>query len=217
MSDTRLAAEERTDTGKGAARRLRAVGRMPAVLYGPGKPGRSLAVDAHALERLLRTSRSGINTLIDLHVGGEKTVVLVKELQRDPVRGSFLHADLYEVDLRKTVEVEVPLHFVGKSKGVENGGILDHPLRELQIECLPRAIPEFIEVDVSALDVGDSIHVREVKLPEGSTLVTDPELTVASVVAPRIEEEPTEGVALEGEAAAEAAAAPSAEAEGESA
>jgi len=213
-----LSVEVREGTGKGVARKLRAAGRAPGVLYGRGKAALAVAFDPRALERLLRTSEAGMNTLIDLEVAGRGDlagkVVLVKELQREPLRGAILHVDLYEVDLAKTIEVSVPLHLVGTAPGVAlSGGILDHALRELAIECLPRAIPDQIEVDVSQLEIGDSIHVRDLALPQGVTLKSDADLSVVSVVAPAAEEvaapvAAAEAVPAEGaEAAAPAAAA----------
>ena len=219
MAVNALVAELRDATGKGVARKLRAAGRIPAVVYGKGSESQAISVDPKLLQRLLQSSGAGMNTLIDLTVDGTTRTVLVKELQRDPVRGRPLHTDFYLVELDKTVEVSVPIHLVGKAQGVELGGILDHPLRELELECLPRAIPESVDVDVSALDVGDSIHVRDLELPDGVTVRTDANLAVASVIAPAVVEEPVaeeaeeaeEGVA-EGEEA-EAAAAPEESAE----
>ena len=208
MGEFSLQIEERAGTGKGVARRLRAGGRMPAVVYGRGKPTRAVSVDPGALASIMRSSHSGINTLIDVRLGGAEAVVLVREVQRDPASGRWLHADLYEVDLTRKIQVRVPLHLVGHPIGVENGGILDHPLREVEIECLPRAIPDAIELDVSALDVGDSLHVRDLPLPEGTELLSDPDLSVASVVLPKAEEvapAAAEVAAVEG-APAEAAA-----------
>jgi large subunit ribosomal protein L25 len=207
-----IVAEERTGTGKGANRKLRATGRIPAIVYGRGKPTRQVTLDPTPLAKMLKSADSGINTLIDLRIGSQETVVLVREIQRDPVSGRWIHADLFELDLQKTIEVRVPLHIVGKPMGVENGGILDHPLREVEIECLPRAIPDSVEVDVSNLDVGDSIHVRDLVLPEGATMLSDPDLAVASVVLPKAEEEakPAEAAAVAAEAAAPGAAAPAA-------
>ena len=157
-----------------------------------------------------------MNTLINLHVEGggalEGKTVLIKEQQRDPVRGRYLHADLYAVDLEQTVDVSVPIHVTGRAAGVELGGILDHALRELELGCLPLAIPKGVEIDVSALEIGDSLHVRDIALPEGVTLRSDPDLPVVSIVPPSVSEEPTpteevvegEGVVpAEGEAAAE--------------
>lgn len=208
MGDFSIVAEERTATGKGANRKLRATGRIPAVVYGRGRATRHIALDPSELGKLLHRSGSGINTLVDLKIGSAETVVLVREIQREPVGGGWIHADLLEVDLQQRIEVRVPLHIVGRPKGVENGGILDHPLREVEIECLPRAIPDSVEVDVSNLDVGDSIHVRDLALPEGAAMLSDPDLAVASVVLPKAEEEAAAVAAVE---AAPEGAAPAAE------
>jgi large subunit ribosomal protein L25 len=211
VADTALHAQKRDKTGKGVGRKLRAAGRIPAVLYGRGTESVPLAVEPRALEKVLAAGHAGMNTLIDLQVdGGAQTVVLVKELQRDPVKGTLLHADLYRVDLSQTIEVAVPLHIVGTAQGVAlSGGILDFALREIEIECLPRAIPDQIDVDVSALDIGESLHVRDIVLPQGVTLKSDPDLSVVSVVAPAAEEVPVAAPAapVEGEAAAAAPAA----------
>jgi large subunit ribosomal protein L25 len=215
VAENLLVAESRTSTGKGVARKLRAAGRIPGVLYGKGRESRPIALDPRALERVLHQSGAGMNTLIDLEMDGGQQVVLVKELQRDPVHGLYLHADLYLVDLTQTIEVSVPLHFVGKAAGTEFGGILDHPLREIEVECLPRAIPDQIEVDVSPLDVGDSLHVRDLVLPPGVTVTTDLDLAVASVVLPAAEEV-VEAAEITAEVPVEGEGAPAAEAEGES-
>lgn len=215
-TDASLDVEVRERTGKGAARKLRAAGRIPGVLYGRGKPSVAVGLDPTSLEKALARSESGMNTLFDLHLRGDgqqgERVVMVKDLQRDPVTGFALHADLYEVDLARTVEVEVPIHLVGEARGVEmDDGVLDQQLRELAVECLPRVIPDEIEVDVSALEIGDSLHVGDLQLPEGVTLREDPEVSVVSVVAPTKEEEaPTEEEA----AAAEAPEAETAAGEG---
>jgi large subunit ribosomal protein L25 len=197
-----LVAEVRDATGKGVARRLRAAGRIPAVVYGKGAESKAISIDPSALQRVLQSSGAGINTLIELSLDGTTRTVLVKELQRDPVRGRPLHTDFYLVELDKTVEVSVPIHLVGKAPGVELGGILDHPLREIELECLPRAIPERVDVDVSALGIGDSIHVRDLELPEGASVRTDGNLAVASVIAPAVVEEPVAEELEEGEEAA---------------
>lgn len=211
MAENVLSAETRSQTGKGANRKLRVSGKIPAVIYGKGRDAQSVTLDPKALETLLHQSGAGLNTLIDLSVAGRTDTVLVKELQRHPVYGSYVHVDFFKVDLTQKITVSVPIHFVGKARGVEFGGILDHPLRELEVECLPRAIPEFVEVDVSALEIGQAIHVSELRLPEGVEVKTDPALPVASVVLPAAEVEaaPVETV-VEGEVAegAEAAAAP---------
>lgn len=214
MSETALVVEAREAIGKGAARKLRAAGKIPAILYGRGRDSLPLALDPRALDRILRSS--GANTLLDLTVEGhpevKDTVALVKDLQRDPLRGSIVHADLYAVDLTRAVTVDVPIHLVGKARGLDFGGILEHTLREIALECLPRAIPEAIEVEISHLEVGDVIHVRELVLPEGVTLVTDGDLGVVHIALPQAEPTPEEAAAAA--ATTEGAAAPAAAAEG---
>ena len=214
-----LAVEPRSATGKGMARKLRAAGRIPAVCYSPSAGTTSIALDPHALDRLLRKSSAGMNTLIDLRGAGlDGKVVLVKELQRDPVLGSLLHADLFAVDVDKAIEVKVPVRIVGTPLGVTfGGGILDFPLREIEVLCLPRAIPEELPIEVGNLQVGDSIHVRDIALPTGVELVSDPELSVVSVVLPSKEEAetPVEAVAVEGAEPGAEGAAPAAEGAGE--
>jgi large subunit ribosomal protein L25 len=217
VADVALDVEIRSDKGKGANRKLRAKGRIPGVCYGKGRSPVPVSLDPRRLERLLASSATGINTLIDLRVAGggdfDGRVVLVKELQRDPVSARALHADFYAVDLEQAIQVAVPIQVTGTAPGVTNGGILDHALRELQIECLPRAIPEQILVDVGQLEIGMSLHVRDLALPEGVKLMSDPDLSVVSVVVPAALEEETaaaapaegEAVPAEGEAAAEGA------------
>ena len=216
MSETALVVESRANTGKGAARKLRAAGRVPAILYGQGRESVPHTLDPRALEKVLKSG--GANTLLDLTVEGRSDlgspVALVKELQRHPIRGTILHADLYQVDLTKTVEVEVPIHLLGKAKGIDFGGILEHSLREVALECLPRSIPAAIEVDVSNMEIGDVIHVRDLTLPPGVSLMSDPDLGVVHVALPAAEEAPVvvtaEAAAAtpEGAAAAPAAGAP---------
>ncbi len=179
-------------------------------------------LETRNLERILR--EAGSNALLDLSVEGRNdladSVALVKEAQRHPVRGHLMHVDLYQVDLTQKVEVGVPVQITGRSQGVENGGVLDVLVRELLVSCLPRAIPESLEIDVTALDIGDGIHAGQVALPADVELVMDSELAIVHVVAPAVEEEPTEEL-LEGEegvegeeGAAPAEGAPAAEAEG---
>ena len=208
-----LSIERREGVGKGVARKLRAAGRIPGVCYSAGQPPEAVSLDPRALDRILRASDTGMNTLIDLDVlGGGRyhgRTVLVRALQRDPVNGRPLHADLFALDLAAKVRVSVPVHLRGHAPGVEQGGILDHALREVELECLPRAIPKEIVVDVSALEVGHSVHVRDLALPEGVELLSDGDLSVVSVVIPRVVEEEVpaaaaaEGAAVEGAAPAE--------------
>lgn len=210
MADNTLVVESREGTGKGRARKLRAAGWVPGVFYSGGSAATPVKLDPRLLETALRTSAAGINTLFDLQGAGlDGKLALIKELQRDPVKGFILHADLYAVDVARTLEVSVPVHLTGTAVGVSmEGGILDHSLREVEVECLPRAIPEELVVDVSALGLGDSVHVGDIPLPEGVSLVSDPDLPVVSVVAPaKVEAEEAEAVAAEEAEAAEAAAA----------
>lgn len=208
MSQNNLVVEVRERAGKGVARKLRQAGRVPAVLYGRNMKTVSLTLDPRRLDRLIHESDAGMNTLIDLDAEGDAgiggKVVLVKEIQREPLKGMIQHVDLYEVDMSQSIEVSVPIHVVGEPIGVTlEGGILDHGLRELRIACLPRSIPEAFEVDVSALGIGDSLHVRDIPLPHGVELREDPDTSAVSVVAPTKVEEV---VAAPEEEAEEAAA-----------
>lgn len=215
MGEFALGVELRESQGKGVARKLRAVGRIPGICYRRNAESISISLDPKRLDRLLRKASSGINTLIDLQVAGggdfDGRQVLVKEIQRHPISGVYLHADLYAVDLMQTIHVSIPVHFKGSAIGVTlGGGILDHATRELDVECLPNAIPEEFAVDVSALEIGDSIHVRDLVVPAGVEILNDPDVSIVSVVAPAISEEAAP--AEEEEAAApEGAAAPASE------
>ena len=203
MSDTALVVETRDGAGKGVARKLRAAGRIPGVFYGNNEEPRSISADPTVLKNLLDKSDAGMNTLIDVTIAGEsgEAIALVKEIQRDPVSNLYLHFDLVRVDVTHRIHVTVPIHIAGVALGVRlGGGIMDQSMRELDLECLPRAIPTEILADVDELEVGDSLHVRDLVLPEGVKLLNDPELPVVSVVAPTVEEEP-EAVEEEAEAA----------------
>ncbi|HTL44710.1 MAG TPA: 50S ribosomal protein L25 [Vicinamibacterales bacterium] len=199
--DAVLQADKRETRGKNEARRLRASGRIPAVVYGAGQDAAiEIAVDPKVLLRILH-SESGVNTLIGLQgvdLGGGK--VLVKEYQLDPIDHRLLHADFYAVAMDKAITVTVPVVLRGEAKGVkQQGGIVDFVTRDLEIECLPGEIPEHIDVDVSELMLHQGVRVRE--LPPGKwTAVTDPDTMIVHVVALKAEEP----------AATEAAAAPAA-------
>jgi large subunit ribosomal protein L25 len=207
VAENALNVETRQGVGKGVARKLRAAGRIPGVCYGKGEASVPISLDPRALRRLLERSEAGLNTLINLAVEGggafDGKMVLVRELQKDPVEGSYLHADFLAVDVQHSIEVSVPIHITGRAQGVELGGILDQALRELDLECLPLAIPSEILVDVSELDVGQSLHVSDIALPEGVTLRSDPGLSVVSVVAPAKVEEVVEEAEVEAEVEAE--------------
>jgi large subunit ribosomal protein L25 len=200
-----LNADVREKTGKEIAKKLRAKGMIPAVFYGPRSETVALMVDPKELSRTLQTE-AGENVIIDLNIRKGKEsfqkVVMLKEVQIHPLQRSALHADFYEVSMDEMIAVEVPVHLVGKAEGVKMGGILDQVLRTIQIQCLPGDIPRGIDVDVSALMIGDSIHVREVQLEKGKIL-SDLNFTIASVVPPAAEVKPAE-VAPEEAAEAEA-------------
>jgi large subunit ribosomal protein L25 len=203
-----LKAERRATRGKNEARRLRASGRIPAVVYGGAGEITAVAVDPRALSRILH-SESGVNTLINLEIdGGAPSRVIVKEYQLDPVKGRLLHADFYRLAMDRPIRVTVPIEVRGEARGVkQQGGVLDLPHREVEIECLPAEIPESIVVDVSELLIGQAIRLKDLALEAKWTAVSDPETMLAHVVASR---------AAAAEAAAEAApAAPAGTAEPE--
>lgn len=206
MSEFSLALEPRSATGKGAARKLRSRGRAPGIVYGHGKDPVSVSFDPTLLERLLKSSHAGVNTLIGLEgsaaVAGR--TVLLKELQREPVRGALLHADFFEVDLKQRLHVSVPVHLKGQARGIQLGGVLEHTLREIELSCFPSAIPDEIVVDVSALDIGGAIHVSELVLPADVELLSEGSLAVVSVIVPRAEQEAAPAAAAEAGAAAPA-------------
>lgn len=205
--------------GKGVARRLRGAGEIPAVLYGKGAEARPLSVGTKAIEQAVH-SVAGMNVLLDLAIDGkEKVVARIRDYQADPIRRHFTHLDFQLVDLTRKIVVEVPIHFEGKAEGVKAGGILEINRRSIEVRCLPTAIPEFIAIDISALNIGDGIHVNDMKLPEGVECPPHVNYSVVSVVAPQKEEEVAPAVAP-GEVAATAQtveAAPAAAPAGEAA
>ena len=188
MANATLKASRRDQGGKGAARKLRGTGQIPAVLYGHGDRTESLAVDAHDLELLLHHVNPE-NTLIGLEIDGAKSDVLIREIQRHPWRPEVLHVDFLLVHGDETLKLDIPVRLVGTPTGVlDDGGVLDQVLYELHVECLPRHIPEAAEVDISGLHVGDSVRVADISMPN-VTILMDGELPVASVLHPRVEEE----------------------------
>jgi large subunit ribosomal protein L25 len=192
-----LKAEMRSQQGKEAAKKLRDAGRVPAVLYGRGVDAVSISVPAHDAELLFR-SISVENTIVQLDIDGEKGPVqsLIREIQMHPYKPLMLHVDFYRIREGETVEVEVPVHLKGVPAGVRDGGVLQHTVHELRVRCLPTAIPESIDLDVSGLGLGDSIHVADVPLQEGVQILAEGERTICSVNVPRAEE--TKTAAVEG-------------------
>lgn len=195
MEQVALEGFVRKPSGKGGARTLRRTGTIPAIFYGPETEPIPIQVAKSSLEKTLKKQTSE-NILYQLTIKGndQETVktVMLKELQKNPVDREILHLDFYEVSLFKEIDVTVGLKIIGKATGVEKGGILQEISRDLEIRCLPTNIPNHIEVDVSALDIGDSIHVEDIKLPEGIHILSEAHLTLITVVPPMEEKPATE-------------------------
>jgi large subunit ribosomal protein L25 len=195
----KLTAERRTATGRSAVRKLKAAGSVPAVMYGSKDKPEALQVSRRDINSLL-SHAAGENILVELEIDGKNRLALVQEVQHAPLGGAVLHVDFHAVSQDEVIEADVPLEPMGTANGVKNmGGLLEQSLRTLEIECLPRDLPDVIRVDVSALNIGDAIHVREIQLPSGVSTRIQPDLTAFSVLAPTVEEEP---VAATAEAAA---------------
>ena len=216
MEQIDLKAQIRKTVGNGPARTLRRAGRVPAVLYGPKAEPVLLSIDAKEFEQILKEASVG-SVLLNLQIQNGKTstrAAMIKELQTHPVSGNFLHVDFYEVDMQTKITAKVEVVAKGQSKGVEVGGLLQYVRRELDVLCLPTAIPESIEVDITDLDIGDSIHVEDISLSGDIEISADTNFTVLTILAPKVEEVPVEEEELEegeevaeGEEAAEEAAA----------
>jgi large subunit ribosomal protein L25 len=189
MPEQVVSARARDEKGKNANRRLRAQGLIPGVIYGAKKEAIAVSVSPKHIGAILR-SASGENTLFDVELEGNRRKVILKEFQVEPIKGRLLHADFFEVALDKPIEVSVHVEIQGVPVGVKTqGGILDFVTRELDIECLPADIPDKIPVDVSALEIGKHLRVSDLKLSDKLTVLTDPDVVVVHVVAPRLEEE----------------------------
>jgi large subunit ribosomal protein L25 len=190
-----LAAERRDANGKGPARQMRMAGRVPAVVYGRGREPEPVSVAGADVDKLLATHATS-STIIELGIGGSSVKVLIREVQRHPVRRNITHLDFYEIHEGETVTVTLTIHLEGSPDGVRNaGGTLDQVLREVQVSILPRHIPERVDLDVTDLTIGQSLQVSDLVI-ENAKILTDPAKTVCSVIPPRVEEEP---VAVEGE------------------
>ena len=186
-----LQAASRTATGKGAARSLRRDGKVPGVIYGHGREAEALTIDKSALNKMLFGISAG-TTILDVAVDGRTPVkALIREIQRDSLRpAEIIHLDLYEVRSDEEITLAVPIRLIGIPDGVRNfGGVLDHVLRELEVEVLPSNIPDHVDLDVTALTIGHSLFVRDVKV-ENAKVLNDPDTPICTVVAPRTEEAP---------------------------
>ena len=185
MASAQLSATPRDGTGKGSARSLRAQGRIPAIIYGHGREPQALAIDTRELEKLL-SRISAESTVIELSMDGKSARTLIREIQRHPFKRQILHVDFQELVAGEKVTVRIPIVLTGVPEGVRvDGGILDQTMRELEIRVDPANIPNHVEVDVNPLRIGDSVHVRDIALPEGVELVGEADSTVCVVSAPR--------------------------------
>lgn len=211
MREIALSAEMRSRTGKGGARTARRDGKIPGVMYGPETEPVSLNVNQRELSSVLR--HAGRSSIVNLSIGGKESKVLIRELQRDPVTSDVLHVDFHAISMDKPISVSIPISFVGESAGVKIGGIMQTTMRELAISCLPTNIPDKVEVDVSELNIGDSIHVSDITV-ENVEILAEARRTIVVIAAPTVIKSTTTAEEEEGEEAAEGEAAEGAAEEG---
>jgi len=204
MATVSLSANSREGKGKGAARTLRSQGQIPAVIYGHGREPLALALNARDLDKMLSHIQAE-STVIEVTVGGQTAKTLIREIQRHPIKRQILHVDFQALVAGEKVTVSIPIVLQGIPEGVRlEGGVLDQTLREIEIEVDPSNIPDHVEYDVTNMVIGDSVHISDLKVPEGVEVLDDPETSVAVLAAPRavIEETPVVAEAVEGEAGA---------------
>ncbi|MBA2726347.1 MAG: 50S ribosomal protein L25/general stress protein Ctc [Actinobacteria bacterium] len=216
MAEVRLQAIKRNETGKGSARRSRAEGKVPGVVYGHGMDPLAIEVDRREFVTALHTD-AGMNVLLDLEIDGSTTLALTRELQRDPVRGTLLHADFVQIDRDEEVEVEVHVVLTGDAPGVAEGGVLEQPMNAVLVRSKATEVPDEIEADISGLAIGDSLKVADLTETRSYEILTDEDTVLAAITAPVSE---AELEALEAEAGVvheetDVEAAEAAEAEGE--
>jgi large subunit ribosomal protein L25 len=212
-----LQAEPRTETGKGPAHRLRATGRVPAVLYGAGVEPTPIHVSALDLLHVFHAMGQA-SVLVDLKLDGQEYLTIAREIQRDLIHNRFIHIDFMAVRRDEKITVSIELREVGDSVGVHAGGVVEHHLREVEVECLPANVPQRIDFDITSLQIGGSIRVGDLVAPEGVEFLTDPDTMVLAVVEPAVMDTELD-LAVAGEEAPEEAAeeAPEEAAEGEEA
>ncbi|MCD6452273.1 MAG: 50S ribosomal protein L25/general stress protein Ctc [Acidobacteria bacterium] len=185
MEEKLITAEERKELGKNVARRLRRNGRIPAIIYGENKKPIPIAIDPKPVLPLIRSGK-GESTILRLKIGKKKEEkVIIKDYQVDPIRDTLAHVDFLRISMTKRIRVHIPIVLTGEAKGVkEEGGIVEFLLREVEIECLPGDIPDHIELDITELRTGDSLHISDITPPEKVEIVSDPTLTVVHIGAP---------------------------------
>lgn len=210
MTTMQLNTTTRAETGKGPARKLRGAGRLPAIFYGPKADPIMLSLDYLQLKKMLK-GKSAESIIFDLRIDsdekGQSRKVMIKEIQRDPVTRDYLHVDLYEIAMEKELEVDIPVSLINTPIGVTKGGVLQQIQRELGVLCLPKDLVDKLDIDVSGLDIGQSLHIEDISFPPGLKSTEDSSLTIATVVAPtttaeaeeEAEEEETKGEEIEGE------------------
>ena len=194
MERIELQATVRKSTGNGPARTLRRSGRIPAVLYGPKLESVLLSVNVRDLEQVLKQGNA-YQVILNLVIQNGKKMTkaaMIRELQTHPVSGNFIHIDFYEIDMKRQINVMVPVITRGQSVGVELGGMLNIVRREIELLCLPGDIPEAVEIDITDLDIGDSIHIEDIPLGENVEIAADHNFTVVTVLSPKVEEEEVE-------------------------
>ena len=207
----KLSATPRTATGKGVARRLRGKEMLPAVVYGHNTPSIPLTIELKQLQDLMRRGKSERKLfLLSIEGNGEpaEKTVMIKDIQLDPVQRNYLHIDFFEVSMDEEVTLSIPIRLIGIPAGVEIGGVLQQVRRELSIKCLPSQIPDSLEADVGSLNIGDSIHLKDMQLPSGIKVSDDLDITIATVLAPTVEKEVAKEAAPEAAAEEGAQAAP---------
>jgi large subunit ribosomal protein L25 len=211
MAQVTLSASVRIDRGKGAANKLRKSQQVPAILYGPNTDPLMLSVKDQDLRAVLKGA-TGENIILGLQIakgnGSETRTVMLKELQADPIKPIYYHADFYEIPMDKELTFEIAIHLINTPVGLANGGILQHVKREVSVSCLPRNLVDFLEIDVAGLDIGGSVHIKDIVFPPGIKSNEDGDMTVAVVNAPSVVAEKVEEVPEEEKVAEEGAPAP---------
>ena len=213
MQEYEINAEPRTDVGKGASRRLRRSGKLPGIIYGTDKEAISITLDHNLLSHQLE-NEAFYSHILSLKVGGEEVKAVLKDLQRHPYKPNILHVDFLRVSESEEITMRVPIHFINETQCIgvkQEGGVISHIMTELEITCLPKNLPEYIEVDMLNIKVGEAVHLGDLSLPEGVEIYAlshggDTEQPIASVHIQKVVEEEEAGEAVEGEEAAEAAA-----------